>query len=70
MTLEDQEKSHCALLDEKCLISNVTEALCREVNDVELGTLCTFCLRLTEQMNIFSMPFGCLEPLHSLPMLG
>lgn len=36
MTLEDQEESHCALLDEKCLISNVMEAVCREVNNVEL----------------------------------
>ena len=34
MTLE--EKSDCVLLDEKCLISNVMEAVCREVNYVEL----------------------------------
>lgn len=37
MTLEDQEESHCALLtDGKCHISNVTEAVCREVNNVKL----------------------------------
>ena len=37
MTLEDQEESYCALLmDGKCQISNVTEAVCREVNNVGL----------------------------------
>ena len=40
MTLEDQEESHWAPTDGKCLISNVTEVVCREVNNMDLGTMC------------------------------